>query len=449
MSLLPRTPALLARNNSSIRCSHLRSANPRFVRSNPPAARNSAHEEAVMADKSAAVVVAHEELPAQQNNTFIEHKVSGCCVDSFKTTVIDGTAKVDKSKCCGLCADKIDIVALRNVSQWYAHTDSAGACARSGAIGLQLAGSSGRWIETVFMPALIGGRGDAFKVDAALRAESRKDRVLPSAFLAAPEMAKELTWSRKVGCCGCSNALCTNACCETMEQSVRVGPADSLSIVHDKAHPICCTRSLDVFGTVTGEVTFVAAEVPIGACGVTGDKPNFGALSCSCDEQAIFTVSSEPDQPLSSNTSKGESEAITSNVLNRVLADPSIVPEEKLRSFVSRHVCYGQRGELNITNKRVEYVGYKHAPYCCEGIAPGIPNLCCVLCQVHTKKTIPLDKVTDMEVEVDGPCKVIKDAADQCRCGLICSAAPFTLVVFAGGPGKAACCRKLLHPPPR
>lgn len=368
-----------------------------------------------MSDAAAKVEVA----PAadEMQDTFVSRTASCCCVTTFTTTVKEGLAKFDKSECCGLWSDRLDIVALRNVSQWRTHTDQAGACARSGYIKLQLAGSRD-WIKNNFMPALFGGWRDAFKADAVLRAASRADRPPVPAFLATPEMAAEHSWKRKVGCCGGSGVLCTNCCCESVEQTVRVGPSDSLSIVRDKAHPLFCTRSIDLDGTNTGEIGFIAAVAPVGCCGVTNDKPDFGACACSCDEQVVFTLTTDSDNPLASNTEKGDSEVITQNVLGRVLTDPAVIPEQKLRSFVSQHVCYGRRGELVITNKRVEYVGYKHPPFLCEAVAPGVPNIFCALCQVHERLTIPLDKVTDTVVQADGPCKVAADYADSCRWAL-------------------------------
>ena len=365
-----------------------------------------------MSDSSVVVKVADAEAP---QNTFVAREANCCWVSTYTTSVLDGTAKLDKAVCCGLWQDRLDVAALRNVVQWRAHTLQAGACARSGNIALQLAGS-GNWAMNLFKPALFGGWKDAFKVDAVLRAASLADRPPVPAYLATPEMAAERSWARKTGCCGSTAAACTCCCCETNEQTVRVGPADSLTTVHDKEHQLYCTRGLDVRGTNTGEIGFIAAEAPIGCCGITNDKPDFGSCSCSCDEQAVFAPTASPDKPLSVNTNKGESEVITTNVLSRVLADPEVIAEEKLRTYVSQHSCYGRKGELTITNKRVEYVGYKHPPFCCETVAPGVPNLCCVLCQVHTRQTIPLDKVTDTVVEADGPCKVSHDYATYAWC---------------------------------
>ena len=191
-----------------------------------------------------------------------------------------------------------------------------------------------------------------------LREHSRRDR--PSA----PEWlsAKEQAWARKVGCCGCTHGCCTCCCCEAVEHTVRVGPADSITALKDKAFPCCCTRSLEVLGTTVDKVDLVSAETPVGCCAVVGNKPNFGDCSCSCSEQAVLTVANDPDHPIAVTVNAGDAEAATADVISRVLANPALGAEETLRTYVSQHPCYGRKGEVVITNKRVTFTGFRLVP---------------------------------------------------------------------------------------
>jgi hypothetical protein len=347
-------------------------------------------------------------------DTFAHREVSCCSSTHFTTKVTDGTVILEANQCCGLFRDTLDVVAMRNVGYWEARTDHAGACSRSGSIKVHLSGGN-YLIENAFKPAFINGRDDAFKADAVLRAASRQDRAPVPAFLQTPEMAAEQSWARKVGCCGSTGSCCTSCCCESVEHTTRVGPADSISFSTDKGTPMCCTRGLGVRGTTVDKVDLISAQVPVGVCAVVGDRPNFGDLACSCGEQASFAVDNDKDNRFDVNLNVGDAAAMTANVLKRMLDNPALGAEQTLRTYVSRHTCFGRKGELVVTNKRVTYTGFKWVPFCCEVLLPGVPNLCCAyFCQVHETTTIPLSKVTAVRAVGNGPCDVIAAASDLC-----------------------------------
>ena len=65
-----------------------------------------------MSDSSVVVKVTDAEAP---QNTFIAREANCCWVSTFTTSVLDGTAKLDKAVCCGLWQDRLDVAALRVV----------------------------------------------------------------------------------------------------------------------------------------------------------------------------------------------------------------------------------------------------------------------------------------------------------------------------------------------
>jgi hypothetical protein len=231
-------------------------------------------------------------------------------------------------------------------------------------------------------------------------------------------MAVENIFKLKTGCCGLSHGCCTCCLCESIEQAARVGPADALTITKDTKHPIFYKRSINITGTTTDHVTLISAEEPVGACACTGVKPDWGACACGvCAEQASIQVGTESDKnsPLSLTMEKGHSAPMTASVLSRIIDNPALGAEETLFSFVSKHSCFGRFGEVIITNKRVSYTGYKTSPFCCESLVPGLPNLLCCLFQVHSKTTIPLEKVASVNVGSRGPCGPYFDAVAGMR----------------------------------
>lgn len=66
-------------------------------------------------------------------------------------------------------------------------------------------------------------------------------------------------------------------------------------------------------------------------------------------------------------------------------------------------------------------------------LVPGIPNpFFAICCQVHQKTTIPLDKVTNVSVNGNGPCEVINAAMDTCRWAVSESVAAGLRLNFSG-----------------
>jgi len=371
---------------------------------------------------STVVVAAAPDGDKGLKDSFTAHYLSCIvCLNSYKTKVGNGTVTFDRFACCGLCRDDIDIAALRNVEKWTARTDEVGACgacaSRNGNIEVAVKGVAMPLVNK-FRPAIIRGSEDAFKADAVLRAESRADRPPLPPYLATSTMAVENIFKLKTGCCGLSHACCTCCLCESIEQAARVGPADALTITKDKKHPIFYKRSIEVTGTTTDHVTLISAEEPVGACACTGVKPDYGKCACGfCSEQASIQVGTESiyNSPLSLTMEKGHSAPMTASVISRIIENPVLGAEETLFSFVSKHACFGRFGEVVITNKRVSYTGYKTSPFCCESLVPGLPNLLCCLFQVHSKTTIPLDKVAFVNVGSSGACGPYFDAVDSMR----------------------------------
>jgi hypothetical protein len=339
-----------------------------------------------------------------------------CCpYNNYKTTIANGKITFDKLECFGICGDSLDVVTLRNVGKWVVSTDSNSLfpCFSKGSISAQLRG--GEPMINKFTPAIFNGWSDAIKADSVIRVESRADRPPAPTFLTTPEMSVGKSWSRKTGCCGCSFSICTCCCCQIVEHTAHVGPADSITVIQDKMLESCCSRTLVVTGSTTDHVDYIAAEEPIGACAITGDRPNYGDCACACTDQAIFTVADDKDHPISVSVDKGEAAKITSAILDRALGDPSLGPEVALRSYPSRHLCFGSKGEFVITNKRAYFTGFKYYPMCCEMLLPGVPNLLCCLFQIHQKATIPLNKVTIVKVQSEGPCFAMCEASQAVK----------------------------------
>ena len=306
---------------------------------------------------------------------------------------------------------------MRNVSQWNAKTDSSCFCCNTGSITIGTSGGSK--MSNPFQPSLLGGN-EAVKATDLLRLASRQDRPPPPAHLA--KMTNEAKFSHKSGCYGITSSLCTGPLCQTSEHVVGSGPVDTLAVTKTNAWVCCCQKSVETLGTTIDNLGLFVAESPVGMCGFTGPKPDFGSCQCSCTESAAFVVVGDKDSPITVNTKTGDAAIITADVLSRAISNPALGAEEKLRSFESKHGCYGKRGDIVITNQRVEYTGFKHPNFCCELLVKGVPNICCCLFQTNTKYTIPLEKVTDVTVANGSPCKAIGDAMEGVNwaCGKCC-----------------------------
>jgi hypothetical protein len=355
---------------------------------------------------NATVIVVDDGLaPKAQKTEF--HGSRLCTCSHFYTIVKEdiGTVAMDRVECCYLCGQARETADMAKVSFWRAvSSQGTCCCGRSGTILAHLDSTSQSISNRFSPPVTTTGITESYKVDEAMRFAQRKE-LGPKPLWMDPGV-KEFT--RAIGCCGIEHWLCRCwPLCDSRTHKLVVGPHDEVTMSEDVVNT--CGRKIAVTGTSAEKVELATAARPVGFCGVTGSDPNWGTCGCQCTEMVDFVLDGDTDGAVALSVKRGSSKEVVAEVLDRV-EHPSLGPEKMLQEYTDTHPCYGSKGKLTLTDRRVTFEGFKHPTHCCKPILPWLPNFCCWACQVHQISTAPLDRVYAVSVEGENPCSILVEA---------------------------------------